>query len=72
MLSKEYEATAQTFRRLAQDMTDPTIAERFQALAEDYDRRAEVASRAAASPELNRVRRRKLRVTDQPGDEAGQ
>ena len=72
MPSKEYETTGQIFRRLAQDMTAPTIAERLEALAEDYDRRAVVASRAAASSNLRRIRRRKPCITEQPGDEADQ
>jgi hypothetical protein len=72
MPSKEYETTGQIFRRLAQDTTDPTIAERLQALAEDYDRRAEVASRAAVGSSSKRVGRPKPSVTEQPGDKADQ
>ena len=72
MLSKEYEATAQTFRRLARDITDPMIAGRLEALADDYDRRAEVASRAIDSSDVKPVRRRRAHVADHLDDEAGQ
>jgi hypothetical protein len=48
MLSKEYFETAQTLLRIARDMTDQTIADRLRALAEDYERRAEKASRTDA------------------------
>jgi hypothetical protein len=44
MLSKEYLNTARTLLRVAQNMTDQTIADRLKALAEDYERRAEKAS----------------------------
>jgi hypothetical protein len=44
MLSKEYQNTAQTLRRVAGNMTDQTIADRLEALAKDYERRAEKAS----------------------------
>jgi hypothetical protein len=44
MLSKEYQNTAHTLRRVAQNMTDQTIADRLEALAKDYERRAEKAS----------------------------
>ena len=38
MLSKEYQNTAQTLRRVAGNMTDQTIADRLEALAKDYER----------------------------------
>ena len=44
MLSKEYLKTARTLLRVAQNMTDQTIADRLKALSEDYERRAEKAS----------------------------
>jgi len=45
MLSREYLETARTLLRIARNMTDQTIADRLRALAEDYERRAEKASR---------------------------
>jgi hypothetical protein len=47
MLSKEYQNTAHTLRRVAQNMTDQTIADRLEALAKDYERRAGKASLTA-------------------------
>jgi hypothetical protein len=47
MLTKEYQNTAHTLRRVAQNMTDQTIADRLEALAKDYERRAEKASLTA-------------------------
>jgi hypothetical protein len=44
MLNKEYFKTARVLLRVAEDMTDRTIADRLKALAEDYERRAEKAS----------------------------
>jgi hypothetical protein len=41
MLSKEYHNTAQTLRCIAQNAADQTIADRLEALAKDYQRRAE-------------------------------
>jgi len=41
MLSKEYHNTAQTLRCIAQNAADRTIADRLEALAKDYQRRAE-------------------------------
>ena len=54
MLSKEYLNTARTLLRVAQNMTDQTIADRLKALAEDYERRAEKASHADAAKALAR------------------
>jgi len=45
MLSKEYLATARTLFREAQTMSDPIVSVQLKALAEDYERRAEKASR---------------------------
>jgi hypothetical protein len=50
MLSKEYSNTAGTLLRIAQNMTDPTIADRLKALAQDYERRAEKASHLTPKP----------------------
>jgi hypothetical protein len=52
---KEYLRTAQTLLRAAQSMTDQAIAGQLKALADDYERRAELAShvdaaKAAARP----------------------
>ena len=41
---KEYLETARTLLRAAQTMTDPAIAGQLNALADDYQRRAEKAS----------------------------
>jgi len=41
MLSKEYLDTAQTLRRVARNMVDRTIVNRLEALAANYERRAE-------------------------------
>ena len=54
MLSKEYSATARTLFREAQTMTDPRISGQLKALAEDYERRAEKASRTDAAKALAR------------------
>ena len=57
---KEYLKTAQTLIQAAKTMTDQAIAGQLRALADDYERRAEKASRddaakasarSAASPE---------------------
>jgi hypothetical protein len=45
MLSKEYFKTARILLRVAEDMAERAIAERLKALAEDYELRAEKASR---------------------------
>jgi hypothetical protein len=45
---RQYLETARTLLRTAKTMTDRTIAGRLKALAEDYQRRAEKASRADA------------------------
>jgi hypothetical protein len=63
MLSKEYQNTAQTLRRLARNMTDQTIAGRLEAHAKDYGRRAEKASltdNALAQPAA-RVKAKRVR-----------
>ena len=46
---KEYLKTAQTLLRAAQTMTDRAIAGQLQAMADDYQRRAEKASHADAA-----------------------
>ncbi len=62
MLSEEYLDTAQTLRRVARNMIDQTIVNRLEALAEDYERRAEEASLASvdalARPAPRRERER--------------
>ena len=42
---KEYLKTAQTLLRTAKTMTDQAIADQLKALADNYERRAEKASR---------------------------
>jgi hypothetical protein len=37
MLSKEYQNTAQTLRRVARNITDQAIADRLEVLAKDYE-----------------------------------
>ena len=51
---KEYLKTAQTLLRTAKTMTDQTIAGQLKALADDYERRAEKASRDDAAKALAR------------------
>ena len=51
---KEYLKTAQTLLRTAETMTDLAIASRLKALADDYGRRAEKASRDDAAKALAR------------------
>jgi hypothetical protein len=76
MLSKEYDTTAQTLRRIAQNMTDQTIVDRLNALAEDYQRRAEKASqvdkasdRSVADVNSKEAGERMPRVAGQPVEE---
>ena len=54
MLSKEYLATARTLFREAQTMSDPIVSVQLKALAEDYERRAEKASRTDGAKALAR------------------
>ena len=54
MLSKEYSNTARTILRAAQTMTDRVVATQLKTLAEDYERRAEKASRDDAAKALAR------------------
>jgi hypothetical protein len=49
---KEYLKTAQTLLRAAKTMTDRAIAGQLRALADDYERRAEKASRDDAAKAL--------------------
>ena len=51
---EEYLKTAQTLLRTAKSMTDEAIAGQLKALAEDYERRAEKASRDDAAKALAR------------------
>ncbi len=51
---KEYLKTAQTLLRTARSMTDLTIAGQLKKLADDYERRAEKASRDDAAKALAR------------------
>ena len=51
---KEYLKTAHTLLRTAKTMTDQAIAGQLEALADDYERRAEKASRDDATKALAR------------------
>ncbi len=51
---KEYLETARTLLRAAQTMTDRAIASQLNALADDYQRRAEKASHDNAAKALAR------------------
>jgi hypothetical protein len=51
---KQYLKTAQTLLRTARTMTDQAIAGQLKALADDYQRRAEKASRDDAAKALAR------------------
>jgi hypothetical protein len=51
---KQYLKTAQTLLRTARTMTDQAIAGQLKALADDYHRRAEKASRDDAARALAR------------------
>ena len=51
---KEYLETAQTLLRAAQTMTDRAVAAQLKTLADDYERRAEKASRGDAAKALTR------------------
>jgi hypothetical protein len=51
---KQYLRTAETLLRSAQTMTDRVIAAQLKALADDYERRAEKASRDDAAKALAR------------------
>lgn len=48
MRSKQYLETARTLLRVTRNMADQTVAHRLKALAGEYERRAERASRADA------------------------
>jgi hypothetical protein len=54
MLSKAYLDTARTILRAAETMTDLNVAGQLEALAEDYERRAEKAAHADAAKVLAR------------------
>jgi hypothetical protein len=51
---REYLKTAQSLLRAAQAMTDRAVAGRLKALADDYERRAEKASRVDAAKAIAR------------------
>ena len=51
---REYQKTAQTLLRAAQTMTDRAIAGQLEALADDYQRRAEKAAHVDAAKALAR------------------
>ena len=51
---KEYLKTAQTLLHTAKNMTDQAIADQLKALADDYERRAEKASRDDTAKRLAR------------------
>jgi hypothetical protein len=51
---KEYLKTAETLLRAAQTMTDRAIARQLEALADDYERRAEKVSHVDAAKVLAR------------------
>ncbi|SFK31339.1 hypothetical protein SAMN05216525_1951 [Bradyrhizobium sp. Gha] len=52
--SREYLTIAQSLLRAVQTMTDRAIASQLKALADDYERRAEKASRADAAKAIAR------------------
>jgi hypothetical protein len=52
---KQYLKTAETLLRAAQTMTDRVVATQLRALADDYERRAEKASRDDAARALARA-----------------
>ncbi|KGT79550.1 hypothetical protein MA20_11800 [Bradyrhizobium japonicum] len=54
---KQYLKTAQTLLRAAQNMTDRAVAGQLKAFADDYERRAEKASRDDAAKALARSAR---------------
>jgi hypothetical protein len=54
MLSKQFSETARTLFRVAQTMSDGSVAGQLRALAEDYERRAEKAAHGDAAKALAR------------------
>jgi hypothetical protein len=52
---KQYLETAKTLLRVAQTMTDQAVADQLQALADNYERRAEEASHIDAAKALARA-----------------
>jgi hypothetical protein len=52
---KQYLKTAETLLRAAQTMTDRVVATQLRTLADDYERRAEKASRDDAAKALARL-----------------
>lgn len=63
MLSKGYLDTARTLLRVAQDMTNETVAERLKAIADDYRCRAEKAQQVENALTEPAVRRERTVVT---------
>lgn len=66
MLSKEYQSTAQTLRRVARNMVDQAVADRLEALAKGYEQRAEEAmltDNALERPAVRSERMKKARTT---------
>ena len=52
MLSKEYSDTARALLRIARTMSDESIVDRLKVLAEDYERRAAMASHSESTKPL--------------------
>ena len=65
MLSKEYQNTARTLRRIAQNMPNQTIGNRLEVLAKDYERRAEKACRSEKASPLSAVRDERERTAQE-------
>ena len=63
MLSKEYSDTARTLLRAVQTITDRRVAGQLEALAEDYERRAEKAANADEAKTLDRSAARECEHT---------
>jgi hypothetical protein len=55
MVRKEYLSTARTLLRIARNVTDGAIANRLKALADDYERRAQVGEFAESAKGLSPV-----------------
>lgn len=63
MLSKGYLDTARTLLRVAEDMTNQTVADRLKAIAEDYQHRAEKALELENEPAPATARRERAAAT---------
>jgi hypothetical protein len=55
MLSKEYSNTARALLRIARTMSNENIVDRLKVLAEDYERRAKMASHSESTKPLAAV-----------------